>query len=111
MIISVQFPKLTLIIAINITSAFNPPSCAVLPAIVAMPSDMFYNTGINTYIWIISNNKDEKRKGKIQLINAVGEEFFQKIEKYVSELWNRFETDGYIECPISNHRFKKDKLE
>tara|TARA_R110002020_G_scaffold136857_3_gene305499 strand:- start:10420 stop:11682 length:1263 start_codon:yes stop_codon:yes gene_type:complete len=38
-------------------------------------------------------------------------EFFQKIEKYVSELWDKFETDGYIECPISNHRFKKDKLD
>jgi len=38
-------------------------------------------------------------------------EFFQKIEKYVSELWDKFENDGYIECPISNHRFKKDKLE
>jgi len=38
-------------------------------------------------------------------------EFFQKIEKYVSELWEKFENDGFIECPISNYRFKKDKLE
>ena len=42
----------------------------LLEAIVALPTDMFYNTGIATYIWILSNNKDAKRKGKVQLINA-----------------------------------------
>jgi type I restriction enzyme M protein len=43
----------------------------LLDAIVALPTDMFYNTGISTYIWILDNNKPTKRKGKIQLINAV----------------------------------------
>lgn len=42
----------------------------LLEAIVALPTDMFYNTGIATYIWILSNNKDANRKGKVQLINA-----------------------------------------
>ncbi|MBT4325765.1 MAG: N-6 DNA methylase, partial [Candidatus Nitrosopelagicus sp.] len=60
----------------------------MLEAIVAMPNDMFYNTGINTYIWIISNNKDEKRKGKIQLINAVGTEFFQKMKSSLGKKRN-----------------------
>ncbi|QUE32423.1 type I restriction-modification system subunit M [Francisella philomiragia] len=41
-----------------------------LESIVAMPTDMFFNTGISTYIWILSNNKSEIRKGKVQLINA-----------------------------------------
>lgn len=41
-----------------------------LEAIVAMPNDMFFNTGIATYIWILSNNKRAERKGKVQLINA-----------------------------------------
>ena len=41
-----------------------------LEAIVAMPNDMFFNTGIATYIWVLSNNKAENRKGKVQLINA-----------------------------------------
>ena len=41
-----------------------------LEAIVALPTDMFYNTGIATYIWIITNQKTPERKGKIQLINA-----------------------------------------
>ncbi len=42
-----------------------------LEAIVALPTDMFYNTGIATYIWIITNQKSIERKGKVQLINAV----------------------------------------
>ncbi len=42
----------------------------LLEAIVSLPTDMFYNTGIATYVWILSNNKDSKRKGKVQLINA-----------------------------------------
>lgn len=43
----------------------------LLDAIIALPTDMFYNTGISTYIWILDNNKPPKRKGKVQLINAV----------------------------------------
>ncbi len=42
----------------------------LLEAIVAMPTDMFFNTGIATYIWILSNHKSPKRKGKVQLIDA-----------------------------------------
>lgn len=43
-----------------------------LEAIVALPDQLFYNTGISTYIWIVTNNKSAERKGKIQLINATG---------------------------------------
>ena len=50
-----------------------------LEAIVALPTDMFYNTGIATYVWILTNHKAPKRKGKIQLINAV--DFYQKMRK------------------------------
>ncbi len=42
----------------------------LLEAIIAMPTDMFFNTGIATYIWILSNHKPEERKGKVQLVNA-----------------------------------------
>ena len=42
----------------------------LLEAIVAMPEKDFYNTGISTYIWIITNRKEERRKGKVQLIDA-----------------------------------------
>jgi type I restriction enzyme M protein len=41
-----------------------------LEAIVAMPEQMFYNTGIGTYVWVVTNRKEEQRKGKIQLIDA-----------------------------------------
>jgi hypothetical protein len=40
---------------------------------------MFYNTGISTYIWVLSNRKQKRRKGKIQLVNGV--DFFQKMRK------------------------------
>ncbi len=50
-----------------------------LEAIVALPPDMFYNTGIATYIWILTNRKAPARRGKVQLINAAG--FFQKMRK------------------------------
>lgn len=43
-----------------------------LEAVIALPDQLFYNTGISTYIWILTNHKDKERKGKIQLINATG---------------------------------------
>jgi len=43
-----------------------------LEAIIAMPDQLFYNTGISTYIWVLSNKKSPERKEKIQLINATG---------------------------------------
>ena len=42
----------------------------LVEAIIAVPENMFYNTGIGTFIWILSNRKEERRKGKIQLIDA-----------------------------------------
>ena len=41
-----------------------------LDCIIALPKDLFYNTGINTYIWFLDNNKPKQRRGKVQLINA-----------------------------------------
>lgn len=43
-----------------------------LEAIIALPDQLFYNTGISTYVWIVTNHKSKERKGKIQLINATG---------------------------------------
>lgn len=42
----------------------------LIEAIIALPTDLFYNTGIATYIWILSKNKSDKRRGKVQLIDA-----------------------------------------
>lgn len=44
-----------------------------LDCIIALPKDLFYNTGINTYIWFLTNKKTERRKGKVQLINGNAE--------------------------------------
>jgi type I restriction enzyme M protein len=51
----------------------------LLEAIVALPTDMFYNTGIATYVWVLSNKKAAQRKGKVQLINGV--HLFSKMRK------------------------------
>lgn len=51
----------------------------LLEGIIALPTDMFYNTGIATYIWVLTNKKEEKRKGKIQLVNA--SEYYQLMRK------------------------------
>jgi type I restriction enzyme M protein len=50
-----------------------------LEAIVALPTDMFYNTGIATYVWMLTNKKSADRKGKVQLIN--GAEYYRKMRK------------------------------
>jgi len=51
----------------------------LVEAIIALPTDMFYNTGISTYVWIVSNRKPQARKGKVQLIDASS--FWQKMRK------------------------------
>lgn len=51
----------------------------LVEAIIGLPTDMFYNTGISTYVWILSNRKPEERKGKVQLIDASS--FWQKMRK------------------------------
>ena len=54
-----------------------------LEAIVALPDQMFYNTGISTYIWLVTNRKAPHRKGKVQLINGVSN--FQKMRKSLGD--------------------------
>lgn len=58
-----------------------------LEAIVALPDQLFYNTGISTYIWIVTNRKERKRKGKIQLIDARA--FYVKMRKSLGNKRNQ----------------------
>lgn len=51
----------------------------MLEAVIALPDQLFYNTGISTYIWVVDNKKRPERKGKVQLINAVS--MFKKMSK------------------------------
>lgn len=53
----------------------------LLEGIIALPNDMFYNTGIPTYIFLFTNRKAKHRKGKVQLINATSEKFYYKMRK------------------------------
>ena len=65
----------------------------MLEAIIALPNQLFYNTGISTYIWIITNRKEKERKGKIQFINAV--EFFNKMTRSLGNKRNEI-SDEHI---------------
>ncbi|MGS0707649.1 type I restriction-modification system subunit M [Acinetobacter sp. ANC 3781] len=63
----------------------------LLEAIIALPNDMFYNTGIATYIWVLSNKKDAERKGKIQLID--GSNLYSKMRKSLGSKRNEMSED------------------
>jgi type I restriction enzyme M protein len=58
-----------------------------LEAIVALPDQLFYNTGISTYLWILTNRKERERKGKIQLIDA--RQFYVKMRKSLGNKRNK----------------------
>lgn len=64
-----------------------------LETIVALPSELFFNTGISTYIWILTNNKPDRRRGHVQLINAVS--FYEKMRKSLGNKRN-YITDEHI---------------
>jgi type I restriction enzyme M protein len=66
-----------------------------LEAIVALPDQLFYNTGIATYIWIITNRKSARRRGKVQLINAV--DSFRKMRKSLGNKRNELATEHIAE--------------
>ena len=63
----------------------------LLEAIIALPNDMFYNTGIATYIWVLSNKKDAERKGKVQLID--GSNLYSKMRKSLGSKRNEMSED------------------
>ncbi|NBS94121.1 MAG: SAM-dependent DNA methyltransferase, partial [Betaproteobacteria bacterium] len=67
----------------------------LLEAIIALPTDMFYNTGISTYIWILSNRKPSERKGKVQLIDASS--YWQKMRKSLGSKRKELSTEHIAE--------------
>ncbi len=62
-----------------------------LEAIVALPDQLFYNTGISTYLWIVSNRKEARRKGKVQLIDASS--FFTRMRRNLGNKRNEISDD------------------
>lgn len=63
----------------------------LIEAIIALPTDLFYNTGIATYIWVFSKNKREERKGKIQLIDA--SQIYHKLRKALGNKKNEISSE------------------
>jgi type I restriction enzyme M protein len=79
----------------------------LVEGIVAMPNDLFYNTGISTYIWILTNNKAAIRKGKIQLVNAV--DFSKKMKKSMGSKRNEITQKQIDEIVSLYGNFKEGK--
>lgn len=77
----------------------------MVEAIVAMPNDFFFNTGIATYIWVITNSKSEERRSKVQLINA--NDIFSKMRKSLGSKRKQF-TDEQIEQIVALYEAFED---
>lgn len=78
-----------------------------LEAIIAMPEQMFYNTGIGTYVWIVTNRKEKRRQGKIQLIDA--RDKWQPLRRSLGDKRREF-TPKHIETIVKEYgRFKESE--
>lgn len=80
----------------------------MLEAIIAMPDQLFYNTGISTYIWIVTNRKEKDRKGKIQLVNATG--FFQKMARSLGNKRNEIGNEYIVMITKIYGEFKEGEF-
>lgn len=81
----------------------------LLECIIQLPYDIFYNTGIATYVWIISNVKEDRRKGKVQLINTSSDIFYQKMRKPLGSKRNELSPQHIFQ--IQNLYFAFDENE
>ena len=79
----------------------------LIEAIIALPTDLFYNTGIATYIWVLSKNKRRERKGKIQLIDASG--FYNKLRKALGNKKNEISPENRSEITKLYADFTKNE--
>ena len=72
-----------------------------MEAVVALPDQLFYNTGLSTYIWIVSNHKAKRRKGKIQ----------PHVRPHVPDAWiDESKTKVGYEIPLTRHFYKYTQL-
>ena len=79
----------------------------LLEGIIALPTDMFYNTGIATYIWVLTNKKEDKRKGKIQLVNA--SEYYQLMRKSLGNKRKEISLEQIEEIKEIYERFEESE--
>ena len=69
----------------------------LVDAIVALPTQIFYNTGIQTYVWVLSNRKPESRKGLVRLVDASHERFWQPMRKSMGDKRRELSSEGIAE--------------
>jgi type I restriction enzyme M protein len=81
----------------------------LLESIIQLPNDIFYNTGISTYVWIISNVKEERRKGKVQLINASSKDFYERRNKNLGEKKVELKQDHIVHIQNIYFDFKENE--
>lgn len=80
----------------------------LIEAIIAMPTDLFYNTGIATFVWILSKNKRPERRGKIQLIDAT--QIYHKLRKPLGNKKNEFTPEDRAEITRLYANFEENEL-
>src|SRR5690606_34533037 len=81
----------------------------LVEAIIGLPTDMFYNTGISTYIWVLTNRKPKARKGKVQLIDASS--FWQKMRKSLGSKRKELSQDHINQIVKLFGNFKESQLD
>ena len=80
----------------------------LIEAIIALPTDLFYNTGIATYVWILSKNKRSERKGKVQLIDASN--IYHKLRKAVGNKKNELTPEDRVKITKLYTNFEENDL-
>jgi type I restriction enzyme M protein len=78
-----------------------------LEALIRLPDELFYNTKITTYVWVLSNDKPEEREGNVQLIDASGEEFWTLMDDNKGDKRKEL-TDDHIQDIIKFYRENKE---
>lgn len=81
----------------------------LLECIIQLPNNIFYNTGIATYVWVLSNVKEKHRKGKVQLINASTEEFYQKMRKGLGDKRVELTTENILNIQEMYFAFEENE--
>jgi type I restriction enzyme M protein len=80
----------------------------LLETLVAVPEQIFYNTGIATYIWILTNRKADHRKGKVQLIDASGEDFWKPMRKSLGDKRREMDESHIAKVLETYHAYEDD---
>jgi len=79
----------------------------LLEAIVGLPDQLFYNTGISTYVWILTNRKKDRRKGKVRLVNGIS--FYEKMRKSLGNKRNAINKDNRDEIVSLYSEFEQNE--